>query len=78
MAAVDVGVGADHVALGVESLHALLQVLAQHSLGDNLTFLAAVNLPLGPDGTEYGGIEIVPDRYLSRSGALFAQLAWYF
>ncbi len=58
---------------------ALLQVVAQHSLGDNLTVLAALNLSIGPDGTEYGGIETAPPgRYLSRSGGLFAQIAWYF
>ena len=58
---------------------ALLQVVAQHSLGDNLTVLAALNLSIGPDGTEYGGIETAPPgRYLSRSGGVFAQIAWYF
>lgn len=58
---------------------ALLQVVAQHSLGDNLTVLAALNVSIGPDGTEYGGIETaLPGRYLSRSAGLFAQLAWYF
>lgn len=58
---------------------ALLQILVQHSLGDNLTFLAALNVSVGPDGSEYGGIEtLVPGQYFSRSAGLFAQLAWYF
>ncbi len=58
---------------------ALLQVIAQHSLGDNLTLLGAVNLSIGPDGSEYGGIETgLPNQFLSRSAGLFAQLAWYF
>ncbi len=58
---------------------ALLQLVVQHSLGDNLTFLGALNLPVGPRGSEYGGLESpLPGRYFSRSAALFAQLAWYF
>jgi len=58
---------------------ALLQFVTQHNLGDNLTFLAALNLSLGADGTEYGGIGAgLPGRYISHSGGLFAQLAWYF
>lgn len=58
---------------------ALVQVVAQHSLGDNLTVLAAVNVSVGPDGSEYGGIETpLPGQFLSRSAGVFAQLAWYF
>lgn len=58
---------------------ALLQFVANYSLGDNLTFWGAVNVPVGPDGSEYGGIETgLPDRYLSRTAGLFVQLAWYF
>ncbi|NOX67670.1 MAG: hypothetical protein GXP15_00645 [Gammaproteobacteria bacterium] len=58
---------------------ALLQFVTQHNLGDNLTFLAALNFSLGPQGTEYGGIGAGrPGRYISQSGGLFAQLAWYF
>ncbi len=58
---------------------ALLQVLAQYSLGDNLTFLGAVNVSLGPDGSEFGGIDAgLPGQYLSRSAGVFAQLGWYF
>ena len=68
-----------NVFANLDDRSALLQVVAQHSLGDNLTLLGAFNLPIGPDGTEYGGIDTgVPDRYLSRSASLFAQLAWYF
>lgn len=58
---------------------ALLQVLAQYSLGDNLTFLGALNVSLGPDGSEFGGVDAgVPGQYLSRSAGVFAQLGWYF
>lgn len=58
---------------------ALLQVVSRYSLGDNSEFLAAVNLPLGPEGTEFGGIATDPPGvYLSTDVSVFAQLAWYF
>ena len=68
-----------NVFVNLSDQSALLQFVTQHNLGDNLTFLAALNLSLGSDGTEYGGIGAgLPDRYVSQSGGLFAQLAWYF
>jgi hypothetical protein len=58
---------------------ALLQIVSQYSLSDNMTLLGSLNVPLGPSGSEFGGIESgVPDRYLSTSVGVFAQLAWYF
>lgn len=58
---------------------ALLQLVARGSLGDNLTLLTALNLNIGPDGSEYGGLPTpLPGQFLSRSAGLFAQLAWYF
>jgi hypothetical protein len=58
---------------------ALLQVVTSYSLSDNMTFLGSINIPLGPDGSEFGGIESgLPDRYLSSGVGLFAQFAWYF
>ena len=58
---------------------ALLQVVTSYSLSDNMSFLGSINVPIGPDGSEFGGIESgLPDRYLSRGAGLFAQLAWYF
>ena len=58
---------------------ALLQVVTQNSLGDNLVLLGALGLPIGPSGTEYGGIETeVPGVFFSTTLSLFAQLAWYF
>jgi hypothetical protein len=58
---------------------ALLQIVTSYSLSDNMTFLGSINVPIGPDGSEFGGIESgSPDRYLSRGAGLFAQLAWYF
>ena len=58
---------------------ALLQVTTRYSLGDNSDFLAALNLPLGPSGTEFGGVRVRQDGlYYSTELSLFAQFAWYF
>ena len=44
-----------------------------------MEFIGALNLPIGPDGSEYGGIALdTPGVFLSTDLGLFAQLAWYF
>ena len=63
----------------VDDPSALLQVVTQYSLGDNMTFLGSLNIPLGAAGSEFGGIDTgLPNTYLSTDASLFAQLAWYF
>lgn len=63
----------------LEDGSALLQVVTQHNLGDNTTFLGALNVPVGPDGSEYGGLATsTPGQYVSIDFSVFAQLAWYF
>jgi len=58
---------------------ALLQIVSQNSLGDNLALLGAVTIPAGPNGTEFGGIPSEnPNQYLSRDWGIFLQLSWYF
>ncbi len=57
---------------------ALLQIVTSYSLSDNVTFLGSLNLPVGPSGSEFGGIESGSGRYLSAGPGVFAQLAWYF
>ncbi|MDX1381545.1 MAG: hypothetical protein R3233_10510 [Xanthomonadales bacterium] len=58
---------------------ALAQLVVQWDLAQEALLLCAVNLPLGPGGSEYGGIEAPMDgRYFSTGLSLFAQLAWYF
>jgi hypothetical protein len=58
---------------------ALLQLTTSYSLGDNMTFLGSINLPMGSSGTEFGGIESgQTDLYLSGGPSVFAQFAWYF
>ena len=58
---------------------ALLQFVTQYSLSDNMTFLGSVNIPLGADGSEFGGIDTgLANAFLSTDASLFAQIAWYF
>ncbi len=58
---------------------ALVQIVTQNDLKQDLVLLGAVGLPVGPSGTEFGGIETdVPGLYLSRGPSLFLQLNWYF
>lgn len=58
---------------------ALLQIMTSYSLSDNTIFLGSINLPLGADGTEFGGVSTgMPDQYLSTGWSVFAQMAWYF
>ena len=57
----------------------LAQLVTSHDLKQDLQILAALSLPVGPDGTEYGGIDSgIPDKQLSSGASIFAQLAWYF
>jgi len=57
----------------------LFQLVTNYSVSENMSFLASINVPLGPKGSEFGGIESgLPDRYLAGGAGLFAQIAWYF
>ena len=57
----------------------LLQLVTNYSLSDNMTLLGSINVPLGPRGSEFGGVSAgQPNRYLSGGAGLFAQIAWYF
>jgi hypothetical protein len=65
--------------INLEDPSMLAQLVAQYDWKQNLVVLAALNLPVGGTGTEYGGIESpVEGRYFSTGPSLFAQLAWYF
>jgi hypothetical protein len=57
----------------------LLQVVGQYDWKQDIQLLAAVNLPLGSDGTEYGGIDGPQSgTFFSSDAGMFAQFAWYF
>jgi len=58
---------------------ALVQLVTQNDLRENLVLLGALNVPLGPNGSEFGGIGTdLPGLYLSSGPSIFVQLAWYF
>ena len=58
---------------------AFVQLITQNDLRQNLTFLGSINIPIGANGSEYGGIETgTPGQYLSTDLGVFAQIAWYF
>ncbi len=63
----------------VEDPSALLQLSSTYSLSDNMTLLGSINVPVGPGGSEFGGIEAgLPGRRFSTGPSVFAQFAWYF
>ena len=65
------------VNLGDQS--ALAQVVLQWDAAQDWQLLGAVNLPLGPAGTEYGGLDSGVDGLsLSTGPGVFAQVAFYF
>ena len=65
--------------INLEDPSSLAQLVAQYDWKQNLLLLGALNLPLGADGSEYGGIESgVDGLYYSSGPSVFAQLAWYF
>lgn len=63
----------------LEDGSALVQIVSRNSLSQNVEFLGALNIPLGPSGSEFGGIESeMAGLYFSTDLSLFAQVAWYF
>lgn len=65
--------------INLDDRSGLFQLTTRYSLGDNSEFLAAVNLPMGPSGTEFGGVTTAQGvSYFSSDLSLFAQFAWYF
>lgn len=67
------------VLTNVDDPSGLMQLVTRYSLSDSMTLLASLNIALGANGSEFGGIESgVPGRYLAVDAGVFAQLAWYF
>ena len=57
----------------------LAQLVTSYDLKQDWQLLAAIGIPVGAAGTEYGGIDSeVAGKQLSTEFNLFAQLAWYF
>jgi hypothetical protein len=58
---------------------ALAQMLVTYDWKQDLQVLAALNVPVGPNGSEYGGPGTgQTDTYFSTGSSLFLQIAWYF
>jgi len=58
---------------------ALLQLLSNYDFKQDWQILLAVSVPLGPPGTEFGGIDsTVEGKTLGTGAGVFMQLAWYF
>lgn len=56
----------------------LFQMLFQYDPRESLVLVGSVNLPVGADGTEFGGLPTdVPGLYLSSGPSLILQLGWY-
>jgi hypothetical protein len=57
---------------------ALFQALLQYDPLESLVLVGSVNVPMGDDGTEFGGLSTdVPGLYLSSGPNLVVQLGWY-
>jgi hypothetical protein len=64
--------------INLQDPSALIQVVFQNDLRENLLLWSAVNLPVGSDGTEFGGPSTgLPDLYLSAGPSASIQLVWY-
>jgi hypothetical protein len=67
-----------NVFLNVADRSALVQVVFQNDLRENLLLWSAVNVPIGSDGTEFGGAATeIPGLYLSSGPGVSVQLVWY-
>lgn len=73
-----------NVFLNLTDGSAFTQLISQHNLQENLQFVGALSLPVGPRGTEFGGLPVGGsnqaglDRFTNSSWSLYGQLAWYF
>jgi hypothetical protein len=67
-----------NVFLNLTDPSALVQVVFQNDLRENLLLWSAINVPVGADGTEFGGAATeIPGVYLSSGPSASVQLVWY-
>jgi hypothetical protein len=67
-----------NVFVNVADPSALVQVVFQNDLRENLLLWSAINVPIGADGTEFGGAASgIPGIYLSSGPSASVQLVWY-
>lgn len=67
-----------NIFVNLDDPSALAQVVLQNDLKENLLLWSAVNIPIGADGTEFGGAATgIPELYLSSGPSVSIQLVWY-
>jgi len=65
--------------INLDDPSALAQLVVSYNWKQDIQLLGALNFPIGPNGSEYGGIESpVEGFYFSTGPSLFTQFAWYF
>lgn len=58
---------------------ALLQLVSNYSLSDNMRLLGSLNLPIGASDAQAGAPQTgIPGQFLVVDWSVFAQFAWYF
>ena len=68
-----------NIFINITDPSAFAQLVTSYNWKQDIQLLAALSFPIGPAGSEYGGIEAEQaGSYVSTGPALFMQLAWYF
>lgn len=68
-----------NVFINADDASLLAQLVSTYDFKQNWRLLAALGVPAGKTGSEYGGIDsAVPGKQLSTGWNIFAELAWYF
>ncbi|MEP4486607.1 MAG: hypothetical protein ABJ013_13315 [Halioglobus sp.] len=71
-----------NVFINLADQSALAQVVLQWDVGQNWQILGSINVPIGPDGTEFGGLKLDEGMFEGRTLAAdpsgIVQLAYYF
>lgn len=68
-----------NVFLNISDRSVFVQLISSYDFRQNWQFLAALGVPVGSTGSEFGGIESgVDGKTLATGPSLFMQLAWYF
>ncbi len=68
-----------NVFVNLDDPSALGQLVVRYEWLQNVQLIAALSVPIGPAGTEFGGpAGDVKGQYIATGPSVFAQLAWYF
>lgn len=68
-----------NVFFNISDHSAFVQLISSYDFKQNWQFLAALGVPIGSSGSEFGGVDAgVDGKTLATGPSLFMQLAWYF